>query len=715
MPDLTPIQESFSAGEISPLMYMRASTEGYQQGVAEMVNMFADSRGAAYSRLGSQFKGSFVANDARIIAIPVNDNSFYSGVFTAENLSIVSPTGSNPSVVYNINANFNLRDDGWTTVTDGDVQSTAIFNAGKVDFRLPKQSNRFVYITQEVDLPSTGNYKMIWTMFGDFPVQYSIGTTSGGTDIYSSLESVNSGEEIISMTSTTVWMTVRIDSDNIDPWDTSIAYFGLTEEVPSPVSFVTPYAEQDLSTLQGIGSPSGGAIYVVHELYPPYKLVYDRETDAFTWLIVDFLDDSLADTGSPCSGVSAIPPEWVAGSYPSTGDFFEGRLWLGGTVNEPQTFWASKSGCPEVFVSAELANADSPLQFTMAKYGRIEWIIGFKNLVIGTQYGEHIVTSEGGFIKPDDIKVEQQSSYGSANVQPVQVGDQIFYVSADRRKLRAIQYEWQKDNWLSKDLTFNSEHITKAGIKHVAWQQNPANLFHCVLEDGTLATLTYERSHNVYGWSRSDFQGKMVDIATGSIQGTNYPNALISYNIGTIYYEIQPISIGSPSGGYSMDSWTEQSPDVPDGLIVSGLDHLDGFVCQVLVDEAHHPDRLVENGQITLQFTGAEIGVGLKFTPRLVTLPFDKGAPAGSGASWQKRWNKIFIRVLDSALPLINGERAPDRSPQTLMNTPEQQKTQEIMKVNLGFDKHAEVIIEQDLPKKLTVLGIFGELNQSKT
>ena len=700
MPKLTPAQHSFSAGEISPLMYNRSDTEGYKQGVSQLLNMFPDSRGAAKSRGGSHFIEDFTGNNARIIAIPVNDKFFYSAIMLKQKLVIGSMIGHNPSVLYNSNANFNLNSQGWTYNTDGDSTSTVIFVDGQVTMDLAGQNNRWAYITQQFTMPATGDYRLLWNIETS-GANVKIGTTEDSGDVYDSgLTTIVEGDIVFIAPQTTLWMTIRIDASQNNPSDATVKYFGITDTTLGKVEFVTPYLEEHLDGLQAVQSPQGAAIYILHESYPVYKLSYDRQTDAFTWGQVSFVNP---------------PPQWTTGSYPSAGDFFQGRLWLGGTVNEPQTFWASKSGLPEDFTQG--IAADDGLEFTMAKYGRIEWMVGFKNLVIGTQNAEHIVTSEGGIIRPDDIKVEQQSSYGSANIQPVQVGDQIFYVSADRRKLRAIQYEWQKDNWLSKDLTFNSEHITESGIRHVAWQQNPNNLFHCVLEDGTVATLTYERSREVYGWSKLQIGvGKVIDITAGAIEGTDVLNGIVQYDTGNLYFETQ-----TPTEHiHFMDSWVDRAL-ASDGVTVTELEHLEGKTVQVLVDGAVHPDRVVQNGKITIQGTGGSLSssgetvvtVGLKYNTYLVTLPLNRQISSGSSESYMKRWNKIYIMVLNSAMPLINGERAPERHPQTPMNTPEPPTNEEILKVNMGHDRNQTVRIEQDLPHNLVVLGLFGEIGQS--
>jgi len=699
MSKITPIQTSFSAGEISPLMYQRSDTEGYQAGVESMVNMFPDSRGPAVSRAGSKHEGQTAGDDGRIFSIPVNNEFFYTGVFTGLSLKISSLSGDNPSVGYTTNASFNTSGVDWTATDDGHATSNVLFVGGVARLTVGNNTNRFAQVEQETTgLTALTDYKIKTTVGGNVPYTVQVGTTQGAFDLIDVTTSALEGNIAFTTPAgvTSVWIVFRIDSDHITDYTTNLDYFGVLDAVSSPVIFTTPYLESDVESLQYVVSPAGNAVYVLHGSHPPQKLGYTRTSDSFSWDPVTFV---------------APPVEWSTDNYPICGDFFEGRLWLGGSPNHPQTFWSSKSGVPEDFTQGKLA--DDGLTFTMAKYGAIKWMVGFKNLVIGTSNAEHIVTSDGGYIAPDDIQVEQQSSYGSVDIQPVQVGDQIFYVSADRRKLRAIQYEWQKDNWLSKDLTFNSEHITASGIKHIAWQQNPVNRFHCALTNGSVATLTYERGHNVYGWSIHKFAGAVVDITVGSLKGSDYLQGIIKYNSNTMYIETQSHS----DHPHHMDSWIDIPPEA-DGVTIKGLSHLEGQTVQVLVDDAVHPDRVVVSGEIAIQpqqVAATNVTVGLQYTTRLVFLPFDQGAPAGSGAPWTKRWNKIYARVQESTNPLINGERSPERHPSTLMNTPEKEASKDILMINSGFDRKAQITIEQDLPLPLTVLGVFGELAQSIT
>ena len=687
----TVAQESFAAGEISPLTYGRYSTDGYQSGCKSLLNMIPDSRGPARARGGSRYVDMFDGNDGRLETFPISQNFFYSLIFLDEKLIIGDISGSVvPSTNYAVNSRWYDGDANWTETTV--PASYVTYASGLCSLVVEQKSNRYARISQQVTVPASGQYRVILKTHGGEYYNLMAGTAEADGTYLDILSDATEQSQLITVPGTTFWITVEGHSDfTLDRVEMS--FFGVSDAVVTNPEFVTPWKENELRDIHIIPSPGGNAGYLVHPKYAPRKLEYDSSTDAFTFSTVSFTNP---------------PAVWTGTNWPSTGAYFEGRLWLAGSPDEPQTIWASKSGLPEDFTVGTGLD-DESITITMSRFGRIEWVEGTKNLLAGTENGEHIITSEGGVITPSDHQVTQQSAYGAANTQAEIVGDQVFYVSPDRRKVRAMQYEWSADNWLSTDLTYFSEHITNARIRELSWQQNPDNILWCLLEDGTLAALSYDRSNNIYGWSRHDIGGTVVSISAGAIQGTHLIGCLVKRMDGKVHLESQWID-----KVHYMDSWIDidDGSIQPTGTKITGLDHLEGETVQVLVDEAVHPDRVVSGGEIELAFAGTRITVGLPYTKGLGLLPMEKGARNGPSMPYWKNFHSIHAHLLDSAHPLVNGDRAPERNPSTPMGTVEPNTTGKSY-INLTqWKNETDITISQDLPKPLNVLAVSGEINQ---
>lgn len=455
-------------------------------------------------------------------------------------------------------------------------------------------------------------------------------------------------------------------------------------------SFPHTYTVTDISEMQVSQPPNANSMYFFTRGHAPFKLTYTVGVGFTAFAAVVF---------------TSTPVEWVAGSYPGSVTFFQGRMWVGGTTNNPQSFWGSKSASYEDFTTGSLA--DDALSFSMSERGAIRWMTGIKNLVIGADNGEHIVTSEGGIIKPGDITVEQQSAFGSKRVQNLKIGNQAMYVSPDGRKLRDIGYKFSEDGWLSRDITFVSEHITNGHqIEEISYAQNPDNLLLLPSSSGRLNMGTYERSNDIIGFHKHITDGSFESITTVELNGTSFIWALILRDNG--------MNLELYGGDTYMDSW-EQDTISGSGTIT--FSHLANKTVQIIDVEtgAVHPDVTLDGaGSGNVSTSINIIRVGLQYVSTLKTLPLDVGHPSGSGMSNWKHWNDVMLRLIESAIPKVNGVRPPLRHASTPMGTAEPLFTGDIEISIEDWSQSAEILIEQDLPLPCMVSGIFGNLVQEK-
>jgi len=696
------IQNSFELGELSPLMLGRSDTGPYQKGLAYCENMFVDSRGPIKSRAGTRHGYSFDAQCARLETFQVDPNVYFNIVFTDFQATITSLTGGVPAEDLILNPFFANNGLGWDQVEVGGGSAVA-FETGLATMIAGNGGGSFAGIREEVALAEgTIEHTVVVTTFGTDEYTIKIGSAAGLDDYFSDVSSLGRFEAVFTpgvAGPIPVFIEIAAQQSNT-VFCTAVHLFDATK---GEVGFATPWPCDALRDIYFVDAPGGHTIYALHREYQPQKITYDIDTHTFQIIPVTFADP----VGPP---IHTAPPEWGAGNWPGVGAIFQGRLWLMSTIKENEWMWGSRSGEYEQFFVTDIDNIvanDAIMAVPMEHYGIIQWAIGTKNLVIGTINGEYIITGSDGLIRPTDMQIQRQSAYGSAHVQPRQVNDQILYVSGDRRKIRAMHYADSANNWISNDLLFLSEHLSEPNIIDIGWAQNPDNLLWATLANGNMLSCTYERNNEIIGWAHHTTQGKFIDLAIGEIAGLSTVNVLTQRVPGAFEYELMPpkhLSI-------PLDASVRKNDDIP-FTVVEGLEHLEGMTVQVIANDAMHPDLVVTGGQVTLNKPYTDVYVGLGFTARAITLPIDQGSRTGSGASHKKRWNRIFVRVLDSAKPLINGQRAPTRNPVTPMDTPELPRTEDIDVGNLGWSEAAIVTIEQDLPLTLTLIAMFGSLAQ---
>ncbi len=212
-----------------------------------------------------------------------------------------------------------------------------------------------------------------------------------------------------------------------------------------------------------------------------------------------------------------VTKKWALGAfggsvgYPRAVTIFEDRLWWGGTVGNPQTFWASRTGDYENHEVIGVQE-DAGLTFTLAsdKINSIEWMIATDILVIGTRGSEFTVRGGGASeaISPSNIQALRQSSYGSRpNLQPIQVDSAIFFVQQAGRRIEELIFDFDTDGYVANDLTQFSENILLSGVVQQAYQSSPFRQLWVALADGTMAAATYVREEDVLGWMRAAVGG----------------------------------------------------------------------------------------------------------------------------------------------------------------------------------------------------------------
>ena len=392
--------------------------------------------------------------------------------------------------------------------------------------------------------------------------------------------------------------------------------------------------------------------------------------------------------------------------FPSAVVFYEQRLWYGGTTHKPQTLWGSKTGNYEDFDLGALAGDGLSYAIASDRVNNIKWMAAQRVMIVGTSGGEFRITGGNeSAITPTNVDVRRQTSYGSKLGQPAYVGSDVFFIQRSGTQVRNVAYKWESDSFQSDDLTFLAEHITTGGLTTLSYSHVPDSILMGLRADGTLLMLTYEPTQEVIGWHRHITDGKFKSLAVISEDGPDQFWFVVERTIGGVVK--QYIELYTPDT--HLDSMISYSGTATSA--VSGLTHLEGKTVQITADGAVHPDLVVSSGAVTLNYTATDIKVGLKYISKLT--PTRYGANAGSGTTLGKvkRWNKIFVRLEASAIPVINGQRPPVRSPGTNFGNEEPVVSQDIEVRNLGYDLNGRIEIEQDLPLACHIVSLFGTLS----
>ncbi len=423
----------------------------------------------------------------------------------------------------------------------------------------------------------------------------------------------------------------------------------------------------------------------------------------------------------------------AGGVYPSCVCFFRERLtFLGGTRG-----WCSVVGDFENFSDKEFGEvlADSAVTFPLLadQANDVQWCCASDVLYVGTTGGEFVVqaASQNEAFGPANIKVSEQTSYGSSRVRPIKVGQSTIFTQRGGRVVRELAYDFGTDSFRSNDITVLAEHVTLGGLRGAAFSRNPDPIVWYVRGDGSLIGLTYNKEQDVVAWhphplGANPFTDAVQCVCTiPSVIGPHDDLYVVMRRLEAISltprYTVERLEQPHKETNLLAASVYSDSALIYQGApatVISGLSHIKNREVTVLADGAAHPNVLVNSGgSIDLNRAASTVVVGLPMISEYEGMRLEAGAADGTAQGKTKRITRLAIRFyntlggmfgflgkqldtiqfrsgndpMDSAPPLFTGDKSllfPD-----------------------GYDTDARIYIKQDQPLPMTIVAVMPQVN----
>jgi len=499
-----PFQTNFTAGELTPKLAGQVDFKKYNNGVEEMQNMTVFPQGGATRRYGSRFVAEVKdsSKSTRIIPFEFNITQSYilelgdqyirfykdNGQITNTPKTITGITQANPAVVTVSSHGYSNGDDVWINSVVGMTQVNGrrfrIANVTTNTFEL-----QGVNSTGYTAYASAGTAADVFEIASPFTETqlYEIAFTQSADVMYLVHEDVSPRK--LSRTGHTNWTLTEVDFKRGPYLDQNTTSTTMTPSGTSGSVTITASSSTFVATDVGrlIKFNSGHA-----------KITNFSSATQVTATTTD----NFSGTGGTA--------DWSLGTFTSTKgfpkavSFFEQRLVFAGTTSFPQTIFASESGLYEEF-DVGSSNAADAFIYTIAanRVNVIRWLAPARDLIVGTVGGEFKVGRPTGEpLKPDNVQITQQTTYGGYTTQPIQIGNAVLFVQRQQKKVREFAYRFESDAYLAPDMTLLAEHITGKGIVDVDYAQEPDSIYWAVRKDGALLGLTYQREEDVIAWHR---------------------------------------------------------------------------------------------------------------------------------------------------------------------------------------------------------------------
>lgn len=511
------IKNNFSAGELSPALYTRTDIQQYSNGAKRLKNVIPLVEGGVRKRPGTFYR-NLTTGAIRLIPFIVNSSNAYLLILKNASIQVYNP-----------------RTKAVVTTLTSPYTAAQIPNIQYVQYRFELFITHGEVPVQRLRCDEDfSNWNLSAFVFTHPPIDsdnarypFRKGTPSGkdlGAFITFTLDAVSAwsnsttyllGDVVIY--SSQYYQAARDNSDK--------------QPNTSPDDWVVvPNADSAGFTAGDVGrylDVNGGLI----------KITKFNNVNSVSGEVVKKLD----------AVIKAIERSWVilpqafnaTDGYPRCCTYYKQRLVLANTKKAPNKIWFSAAGANGNYLETTEDGDAFSVVSASGLSNSILFLEAQRGVICLTSGGEFMVDSDGA-LSPTTVNINEHSAYGAySETRPERVGNELLFVQRGGERMRALTYRYEVDGLVSPEISALSSHIGEEhlGINEISYQQEPESLVWCVLGDGKVASITFNRDQEVLAWAQHDFGGAVKSICSMPTQlGSDDAYILIDRN-GYTYLE----------------------------------------------------------------------------------------------------------------------------------------------------------------------------------
>ena len=643
-------QTNFSSGEIDPLLRARTDLAQYQNGLETAKNVIIQPQGGMRRRDGLKFIHDFTGfTDFKIIPFEFSVNDSYTLVFVNQRIYIFKAG----VLQTNINASGNDY-----------LAATAITGAMLDEINYTQAVDTLILCHEDLE-----------------------------------------PQRLVRIADTS-WSIAALPITNIPA-------YAWTPVTSNPAATLTPSAVAGniiVTASAGVFTLSAASYVGQHIYINPFGTLRIIEKQSTT-ILKCFTEVGLFNTDAVASGEWELELGWedswsVARGWPRSATFHEGRLYFGGSKQRQNTIWGSRV---IDYFNFDLGTAldDEAVEATINtdQFNAITHIVSGNIMRVFTTGGEFIVSQAGADpITPATFLVRPQTRLGSKPGVPVEdLNGAALFVQRQGKSLNAFQYTDTTASYGAQALSVLSSHLMKDPVDLAARRATSTDETDTIYlvngQDGSMTVYSILASQAVVAASEFITSGEF--LAVGVELDDVYTIVKRTINAATKYYlekfDRDTFVDSALTGGAASSVNVAHLPNTEVQII------RDGFANSVQTVPASSPYTVTFSNPATSSYQ-----VGLNYTVTAVTMPAEPRLAQGSVYGVQKRILQVDAIVYETQSMAVNGQEIPftafggaalDQAIVPFTGT----KTAHGL---LGFSKTGQITITQNIPLKMTLLGL---------
>ncbi len=350
------------------------------------------------------------------------------------------------------------------------------------------------------------------------------------------------------------------------------------------------------------------------------------------------------------------------GSTNATEDWYEGR-WspLRGYPDVPvlhdgRLYWLGKDRLTGS-ISDEFESLDSEVTGDSGLIDRsigsgpvdtIAWGISLTRLTVGG-FGKVYTARASSLdepLTPTEFGLKGTSSQGSADIPALEIDEGAVFVQRSTKRLFEIAPDENFLRNIATDLSALAPDLCKVGIVAIGVQYQPETRVHCVLADGSVAVLVYDKLEKVKAWFTVGMHAATDVIVDVTVLPGDGREDHVYYTVGS-------------DGEYHLTKWAQEDECQGEelnlladfyvsytGAAIDNIDTpavLDGRECVVWADGAQRANATPVAGSVTLDGDYENIVVGLYYRARYRSAKLAHAAGYGSALTQPKNLGPLGL------------------------------------------------------------------------
>ena len=487
------MKNNFSAGELAPTLYTRTDIQQYANGAKKLKNVIPLVEGGIRKRPGTYFIEEN-QNAVRLIPFVVNSNKAYMLILKPQLIQIFDPRLK--SVIASIATPYTAQQ--IQEVQFVQYRYEMFFTHSDVPVQRFRCSTDFT------------NWEFTQFTYTNTPTD-SEGARSpfrkgkpSGKDVGSFIAFTLDG--ISAWVLTTTYLTGDVISYNSRLYQALRDGDGYQPDV-SPTYWVLVNSDSSGFTASDVGKfidVNGGIIRIT-------QFVSVNQVNGEVLIKLE------SDVKAIERAWTILPPAFNStDGYPKCCTYFKQRLVLANTKKAPNKIWFSAVGGNGNFLETTEDGDAFSVVSASGLANSILFLEAQRGVVCLTSGGEYMVTSDGA-LTPTTVNINEHTAYGCYPLtRPCRVGNEILFIQRGGERLRALSYRYEVDGLVSPEISALSSHIGElhGGINEICYQQEPESIVWCVLGDGKVASITFNRDQEVIAWAQQDFGGTVLSMCS---------------------------------------------------------------------------------------------------------------------------------------------------------------------------------------------------------